>query len=81
MAPSGPPPVVSERERVAAISNAECMRKHGVPNFPDPTFSGGQLNPGLGGVNPQSPAFKQIGRVRRWQRATRLHWPVTRQRS
>ena len=39
MAPSGPPPVVSESERVAAIANAECMRKHGVPNFPDPTFS------------------------------------------
>ncbi|MGO9902354.1 MAG: hypothetical protein ACLP0J_22300 [Solirubrobacteraceae bacterium] len=27
MAPSGPPPVVSESERVAAIANAECMRK------------------------------------------------------
>ncbi len=26
MAPSGPPPVVSESERVAAIANAECMR-------------------------------------------------------
>jgi hypothetical protein len=59
MAPSSPPSAVSERERVAAIANAECMRKHGVPNFPDPTFSGGQLNAGLGGVNPQSPAFKQ----------------------
>ncbi len=59
MAPSGPPPVVSESERVAAIANAECMRKHGVPNFPDPTFSGGQFNAGLGGVDPQSPAFKQ----------------------
>ncbi|MGO9900782.1 MAG: hypothetical protein ACLP0J_14075 [Solirubrobacteraceae bacterium] len=59
MAPSGPPPVVSESERVAAIANAECMRKHGVPNFPDPTFSGGRFNAGLAGVDPQSPAFKQ----------------------
>jgi hypothetical protein len=59
MAPSNPPSAVSESQRVAAIANAECMRKHGVPNFPDPTFSGGQFNPGLGGVNPQSPAFKQ----------------------
>jgi hypothetical protein len=57
--PSGPPPAVPESERAAAIANAQCMRKHGVPNFPDPTFSGGQLNPGLAGVNPQSPAFKQ----------------------
>jgi len=59
MAPSGPPPGVSERQRVAAIANAECMRKHGVPNFPDPTFSGGQQTIGLGGVNPESPAFEQ----------------------
>ena len=57
--PGGPPPAVSESQKVAAIANAECMRKHGVPNFPDPTFSGGQLNAGLGGVNPESPAFKQ----------------------
>jgi hypothetical protein len=59
MAPSGPPPALSESEREAAIANAQCMRRHGVPNFPDPTFSGGQLNVALGGVNPQSPAFKQ----------------------
>ncbi len=57
--PSGPPPAVSESQRERAIANAECMRKHGVPNFPDPTFSGGQGNAGLGGVNPESPAFKQ----------------------
>ena len=33
----------SESERLAAIDNAKCMRSHGVPNFPDPTFlaSGG----------------------------------------
>jgi hypothetical protein len=59
MTPGGPPPAVSESEKLAAIANAACMRKHGVPNFPDPTFSGGQLNPGLGEVNTQSPAFKQ----------------------
>jgi hypothetical protein len=57
--PGGPPPAVSESEKQAAIANAECMRKHGVPNFPDPTFSGGQLSAGLGGVDPQSPAFKR----------------------
>ena len=57
--PGGPPPAVSERQKEAAIANAECMRKHGVPNFPDPTFSGGSINAALGGVNAQSPAFKQ----------------------
>jgi hypothetical protein len=59
MAPSGPPPALTESQRKAAIADAECMRKHGVPNFPDPTFSGGQRNIELGDVNPESPAFKQ----------------------
>ena len=57
--PGGPAPQVSESQKAAVIANAQCMRKHGVPNFPDPTFSRGQLNVGLGGVDPQSPAFKQ----------------------
>jgi hypothetical protein len=57
--PGGRPPGVTESEKAAAIANAQCMRKHGVPNFPDPTFSGPQINAGLGGVNPDSPAFKQ----------------------
>jgi hypothetical protein len=35
---------------------SECMRSHGVTNFPDPTPGGGiQLGPGL---NPSSPAFE-----------------------
>jgi hypothetical protein len=38
-----------------ALAFAQCMRKHGVPNYPDPNSSG-QLQ--LGGVNPQSPAFQ-----------------------
>jgi hypothetical protein len=40
---------------------AQCMRSHGVPNFPDPRASGGgfrvQVGPGTG-LNPQSPAFQ-----------------------
>lgn len=40
---------------------ADCMRAHGVTNFPDPSGSGGgfkiQINIGSG-VNPQSPAFQ-----------------------
>ena len=36
-----------------------CMRRHGVPNFPDPTFGpGGGIAQGVGpGANPQSPAY------------------------
>jgi hypothetical protein len=39
--PKGSP--ASGSQRPAALANAECMRKHGVANFPDPTFlsSGG----------------------------------------
>lgn len=58
--PSGPPPKVTASQKRAALAQAECMRTHGVPSFPDPTFpSGGgrQINFGPG-VNPQSPSFK-----------------------
>lgn len=37
------------------LAFAKCMRKHGVPNFPDPTSSG-QFN--LNGINSQSEAFQ-----------------------
>jgi hypothetical protein len=38
------------------IKFADCMRSHGVPNFPDPSPGGGIQIPN--GVNPQSPAFQ-----------------------
>jgi hypothetical protein len=42
------------------IRFSECMRKHGVPNFPDPTFgpSGGIAEAVGPGANSQSPAFE-----------------------
>jgi hypothetical protein len=65
-----PPPKPSESRQLAMIRFAECMRKHGVPNFPDPTLS---LPPGNvpviavagiyfalpPGLDFQSPAVKQ----------------------
>jgi hypothetical protein len=37
---------------------ARCMRAQGVPNFPDPSASGGiNITPGSG-LDPQSPAFR-----------------------
>lgn len=38
----GPPPEVSESQRASALAAAACMRSHGVPAFPDPTFKSGQ---------------------------------------
>jgi hypothetical protein len=40
-----------------------CMRSHGLPNFPDPTFSNGGAQLALGGgkgggLNPSSPVFQ-----------------------
>ena len=45
---------------------SRCMRSHGVPNFPDPTFQsgpGGGVGVGIkigngSGIDPSSPAFQ-----------------------
>jgi hypothetical protein len=50
--------------RKAALAYAACMRKNGVPSFPDPQVTatpGGGIGVKVGigaGVDPQSPAFK-----------------------
>ncbi len=45
-----------------ALAFAACMRKHGVPNFPDPQFmSGGRVLekiPNGSGLDPSSPMFQ-----------------------
>ena len=49
----------------AAIKFADCMRSHGVSNFPDPGGGGGggfQFSSGSG-INPQSPAFQSAQRA------------------
>jgi hypothetical protein len=59
---SGGPPRGLAKAREAALAHADCMREHGVPNFPDPTVSGSaqgiSSSSGGGGINPQSPAFQ-----------------------
>jgi hypothetical protein len=41
------------------IKYADCMRAHGVPNFPDPGGGGGGIQIQAGsGINPFSPSFK-----------------------
>jgi hypothetical protein len=41
-----------------AIAFSQCMRAHGVTNFPDPSGGGGGLNIAGTGINPQSPSFR-----------------------
>jgi hypothetical protein len=40
-----------------ALQFAQCMRAHGVSNFPDPTGQSIQIAPGSG-INPLSPSFR-----------------------
>jgi hypothetical protein len=62
--PGGPGPTISESQRRSALADAACMRTHGVPNFPDPTFHGGSESLNLGpGLNPNSPAFQRAERA------------------
>lgn len=46
-----------------ALRFANCMRSHGVPNFPDPGQGGGiKLTPSSG-IDPRSPAFQAAQRA------------------
>jgi hypothetical protein len=58
-----PNPGLVARARQAALAHAQCMRQHGVPDFPDPTISntGGGIAQSSGGpgINARSPAFQQ----------------------
>jgi hypothetical protein len=40
------------------LKAAACIRSHGVPNFPDPTFSGGGVHIDHRNLDEGSPAFK-----------------------
>jgi hypothetical protein len=53
--------------RAGALKMANCMRSHGVPNFPDPVVRAGPGGRGIemsvgganAGINQQSPAFQK----------------------
>jgi hypothetical protein len=59
--------------QAAAIKMADCMRSHGVTNFPDPTVQrgpGGGIGIGIkmqatsgGGFDPQSPAYEAANKL------------------
>jgi len=57
----GPSPAQQQRMRAAALGFAKCMRAHGVPGYPDPTFGpGGTVSQGLDAraIHPRSPIFQ-----------------------
>lgn len=45
------------------LALAACMRKNGVPNFPDPTSKGTLLLSPSSGIDPQSPSFQAAARA------------------
>lgn len=66
--PNGGHPSAAQAAKVKAeaLAMSRCMRSHGVPNFPDPTFQSGP-NGGVrigikisnsSGIDPNSPAFQ-----------------------
>ncbi|HEX3615559.1 MAG TPA: hypothetical protein VHU61_03410 [Solirubrobacteraceae bacterium] len=59
------PPAASASQKAAAVKLAQCMREHGVPNYPDPTYKDGQLLPPSiadPAINPASPAFSDASK-------------------
>jgi hypothetical protein len=54
-----PPPAITERQKQAALATARCIRRHGFPSWPDPTFSSGVIGIDSGSVDVRSPAFKR----------------------
>jgi hypothetical protein len=57
----------AQQEQLAAqaLKRAECMRAHGVTNFPDPPALGQQGKPPAsgGGIDPNSPVFRAAARA------------------
>ena len=49
---------ITPQEQSRYLKAAACIRSHGVPNFPDPTFSGGGVHIEHQKLNENSSAFK-----------------------
>lgn len=58
----GPSQALQERMKARMLGFAACMRSHGVPDYPDPTFGAGgmvsQIISRSDGISPNSPAFQ-----------------------
>lgn len=57
-----PTPAQQAQQKALMLKMSQCMRSHGVPNFPDPTFgSGGRVSLRITagqGLDPSSPTFQ-----------------------
>jgi hypothetical protein len=49
---------ISPQEQSQYLKAAACIRTHGIPNFPDPTFSGGGVHVSQKGIDVHSPQVR-----------------------
>jgi hypothetical protein len=49
---------ISPQEQSQYLKAAACIRTHGIPNFPDPTFSGGGVHVSKQGIDLHSPQVR-----------------------
>lgn len=62
--PDGSKPKLTEAQKQAMLKSAECMRRHGVPNFPDPAFGpSGGVKIDSSQINVNSPAFQTAAKA------------------
>ena len=62
-----PPKAKQQQELQQALKYSQCMRSHGLPNFPDPTSNGngpvGFSIPNGSGINPNSATYQQANQA------------------
>ena len=55
---NAPSPAQVQQMRALSLRFSQCVRAHGVPNFPDPDSTGRIPDPASGGINQGSPKFE-----------------------
>ena len=60
---SGPTAAQVQQMRVLSLNFSRCVRRHGVPTFPDPDSSGRIPDPATVGIDQGSPTFEAANRA------------------
>jgi hypothetical protein len=60
---SGPNAAQRQRERAQGLAFSRCVRRHGVPSFPDPDSTGRIPDPASVGIDQGSPKFEAANRA------------------
>ena len=60
---SGPTPAQVQQVKAQGLRFSQCVRAHGVPNFPDPGSSGRIPDPASVGIDQGSPKFEAANQV------------------